>query len=108
MTRTPGRGFLRPAVRRISGSAASARGGVMARYTLIAVAVLAVLALAAWAVFRSPVPAIDLPTADRLSATADWWCEQSPDRTVPPDEWPPEVRQLRPEAVQVIPDGVYI
>lgn len=66
------------------------------------------LFVGAWAILRTPVPEIDSPTADRLSATIDRWCEQFPNSVVPPEEWTEEVKQLRPHSVRVTPDGVYI
>lgn len=75
---------------------------------LVAVAGVIVVFVAAWAVFHSPVPDIDPTTADELAATTDTWCEQLPDRTIPPNEWPDAVRQLRPQAVRVTPEGVYL
>ena len=76
--------------------------------TLIAVAAVAVVFVAAWAVFRPQVPTIDPLTADELSAAADQWCEKLPNRTVPSDQWSTAVRQLCPQAVRVTADGVYI
>jgi hypothetical protein len=81
---------------------------VKARKPLIGVAVLAAVIAVAWAALRTSIPTIDQPTADLLSATADRWCEQWPDRKVLSDEWPMEVRQLCPQSVWVTPDGVYI
>lgn len=78
------------------------------RKPLLVAAVPAALLVVAWVALFPLVPAIDPPTADRLSAAADRWCEQSADRVVPPDEWPEEVRQLRPQYVWVTQDGVYI
>lgn len=74
---------------------------------LCACGVVAIVSAIPWVAFGSAVPEIDESTADRLAATADGWCTAAV-REVPPGEWTVEVQQLRPQAVKVTPDGVYI
>jgi hypothetical protein len=63
---------------------------------------------AAWFVLRSPVPWIDAATADRLAAITDKWCERGSIGKVPPDQWPAEVRRVRPRSVRLTADGLSI
>ena len=78
------------------------------RNGFIAVAALTVIVVGSWAVLRSPVPDIDPPAADLLSAEADRWCNESPNRAIPQPEWPVKVQKLRPRTVRVTSDGLYI
>jgi hypothetical protein len=70
----------------------------------------ALLAALLWVWTRPPPPPpeVDAPTADALEAAARGWPVGDHPYSIPKEDWPPELRRLRPLDVRVMLSGVYI
>ncbi len=77
---------------------------------LLVVLVLIVFTTLMWFYLWLPVPEPDPLTTTVLEAAAErWWRPNTNDHwNVPEGEWPPELLRLRPKAVRVAPEGVFI
>ncbi len=80
------------------------------RQTLTIVRLLVVIALTLCACSkRSEAEAVvNALGPERLVSSARQMAASGPRDSVPPDHWPEPIRQLRPEHVRVVGDGVYV